>query len=113
LPASVELARQPIGSRDHTIRQKLDVEPEMAGLRVDRFFLRGEEIHQQGPQTRTLEDPRDIAIAAAVAAAATPVREYHDSGAPLRDRQIALQNGGTRRNRGYLLLFHRLDHWHH
>jgi hypothetical protein len=71
-------AVHPVGCEQDAPGESLNVEPILARVHVDRFFLTRQQIEKQRPETVGLEKLGDGAIAAAEPAASAAVREYHE-----------------------------------
>src|SRR4051812_17787205 len=69
----------PVGSQNDPPTKPFDVEPELARMHVDCFFLRRQQIEQKGAAMARFEEFGHGAIAAAESTAAATVREDDES----------------------------------
>src|SRR5258708_4450629 len=89
---------QPVGQGGDPEREHADVEPELAGPRVELLLRRGEQVGQNGGQARALQFAGHVAVARAVAAAAPARREHDPAARRLRDHQVGVQRHAARRD---------------
>src|SRR5919204_4545298 len=76
----------------------------MAAQRVHFLLLGCEQVHQQGGESRRLEDTCHMPVTGAEPTASTAVGEQYDTGRIMRHREISLKRCTTGRNLNGALL---------
>src|SRR5215468_626434 len=89
------LTGEPLGRRDQSHGQQLDVEAEMARKNVHRLFFAREQVEQQRADAGFANNTRHTPVSRAVTAAPAAVREYRDSARAARDHQGAVEDGAA------------------
>jgi len=81
-----------VDDRDHSTREKLDIESKVPRNGVDSLLFCGQEIHQDGVKPALAQAPRHKLVASAVTAAAAPVNEQDDASGARRHVNISLEH---------------------
>src|SRR5207237_1373089 len=84
------------------LRKQADVEPVFAGIKIDRFFFRREQIEQQGHESRLIERPRNKLIPWAVPAAPAAMCEKNQRLRLIHKCQIAVAHRAASRNQNFV-----------
>ncbi len=90
--------QNPIGRRAEPFGEEADVEAQMPGANIDRFFFAREQIEEQRGEAGVVQDPGDEAVTLAMPAAAAAVSKEDDATRGVRHGQIALELWPARGN---------------
>jgi hypothetical protein len=82
---------QPVGRIYEAICQHSDVEAQVGRPVVDLLFFGSKQVNQEGSKPRLLEHLGHVAVSAAMATAATAMREQYDSFGPIWYSQVPIQ----------------------
>ena len=67
----------------------MDIEPKLASLCVDRFFLLRQQVKKQGPESSVVKPARDELISSTVPATAAAVSKNHEGARVIGKMQIS------------------------
>ena len=83
---------RPVDRADQAIGEQRNVEPELRRYRVDALLVLSEQVQKQRGKAAVMQHFSDAAIAGAVTAASTTVREDDESAGICRNRQVAVEH---------------------
>ena len=78
--------------------EQLNIEAQTACTKVERFFVRPEQIREQSREADSVQCLGDMTIAWTVPAASAAVHEQHEGASGFRNAQYSPEYGATRRD---------------